>query len=117
MVKSADLNGAGNLFGGQAIAWIDEESAIYAMCQLGSQNLVTKAMSVIDFKSPAHLGDIVEIGCEVVKFGNTSITVRCTMRNKTTHNDIITVNEIVFVNLGPDGKPKAHGITLPRELE
>lgn len=109
MVKSADLNGAGNLFGGQALAWIDEEAAIYAMCQLDTQNLVTKAMSTIDFKAPAHLGDILEIGCEAVKFGRTSITVKCTLRNKTTRQDIITVDEIVFVNLNSEGVPYPHG--------
>lgn len=108
LVKSADLNGAGKLFGGQALAWIDEEAAIYAMCRLGTSNIVTKAMSVINFKSPASLGDIVEIGCDLVKFGRTSITVKCTVRNKTTQREIITVDEIVFVHVGADGRPTPH---------
>ncbi len=111
MIKSADLNGAGNLFGGQALAWIDEEAAIFAMCQLDTKNIVTKAMSSIDFKAPANLGDIIEIGCEVVKFGTTSITIKCIMRNKTTKLDILTVDQIVFVHLGDDGRPKPHNIT------
>lgn len=111
MVKSADLNGAGHLFGGQALAWIDEEAAIFAMCQLDTTNIVTKAMSSIDFKAPAHLGDIIEIGCEVVKFGTTSITVKCIMRNKTTKLDILTVEQIVFVHLGPDGRSAPHYVT------
>lgn len=115
MVKSADLNGAGHLFGGQALAWIDEEAAIFAMCQLNTQNLVTKAMSTIDFKAPAKLGDIIEIGCEVVRFGTTSITVKCTMRNKTTQQEIITVDEIVFVALDAAGKPTKHFITQTKE--
>lgn len=67
MVKSADLNGANSLFGGQALAWIDEEAAMFAMCQLKTKNIVTVAMSNIHFKSPAHLGDIVEIGSSVKK--------------------------------------------------
>lgn len=115
IIKSADLNGAGHLFGGQALAWIDEEAAIFAMCQLGVSNLVTAAMSSINFRFPAKLGDIVEIGCDVVKFGTTSITVKCTMRNKTTQNDIITVNEIVFVALDANGKPTPHGITSAKD--
>ncbi|QDJ96551.1 acyl-CoA thioesterase [Xanthomonas phage Xoo-sp13] len=110
MVKGADLNGAGSLFGGVALAWIDEEAAIYALCQLATHNVVTKAMSSIDFKSPAKIGDIVEIGCETVRFGRTSITVKCSMRNKTTQQDIITVEEIVFVNM-IDGIPSPHGVT------
>ncbi len=113
-VKGGDLNGAGNLFGGQALAWIDEEAAIFACCQLNSRRLVTKAMSSINFESPAKMGDIVEIGCSVVKLGTTSITVKCSMRNKTTHHPIITIDEIVFVNLDEEGRPTPHGITAPK---
>lgn len=109
IVKSADLNGSGSLFGGQALAWIDEEAAIFAMCRLNYNNLVTAAMSSINFRAPAKLGDIVEIGCDVVRIGRTSITVSCTMRNKTTQKDIVTVDEIVFVAM-EDGKPKVHGV-------
>lgn len=115
LVKSEDLNGAGSLFGGKALAWIDEEAAIYAFCQLGAKNLVTKAMSVIDFKAPAKLGDIIEIGCDVVRFGNTSITVSCSMRNKTTQQEIVTVSEITFVNLDSTGRPIPHGISKKKD--
>lgn len=111
MVKGEDLNGAGNLFGGKALAWIDEEAAIFAFCQLQAKNLVTKAMSSIDFRSPAKQGDIIEIGCETVRFGKTSLTVKCCMRNKTTHQEIITVDEIVFVNLDDQGQPSPHGMS------
>ena len=34
IVMPAHLNGAGNLFGGQALAWIDEEAAVYAACRV-----------------------------------------------------------------------------------
>lgn len=111
LVKSEDLNGAKTLFGGRALAWIDEESAIYALCQLNYAGvIVTKAMSKINFIAPARLGDIVELGCEIVRFGNTSVTVKCTMRNKTTQQEIITVDEIVFVCVDSEGKPTPHGV-------
>lgn len=115
MVKGEDLNGAGNLFGGKALAWIDEEAAIYAFCQLRSKSLVTKAMSSINFKAPATLGDIIEIGCEVVRIGTTSITVACSLRNKTTQQEIVTVSEITFVNLDASGRPTPHGVTAVTE--
>lgn len=114
MVKSEDLNGANTLFGGKALAWIDEEAAIFSFLILNSKNLVTKAMSQVDFRAPAHLGDIIELGCDVVRFGRTSITVRCAMRNKTTKQDIITIDEITFVHLDVDGKSAPHGITEMR---
>lgn len=111
MVMPIHLNGAGTLFGGQALAWIDEETAIYAACQLGSSRLVTKFMSAIDFRAPARQGDLVEIGTELVAFGRTSITVSCAIRNKTTKEDIVRVEKIVFVVLDEEGQPKAHGVT------
>lgn len=111
LIKPSDLNARGTLFGGQLLKWIDEEAAIFATCQLGSSDIVTKAMSEIDFVQTAVTGDIIEIGMEVVKFGNTSITIKCDVRNKNTKQSIITIDEIVFVLLDEYGKPKAHGKT------
>ena len=108
IVKSGDLNGAGSLFGGRALEWIDEEAAIYAFCQLKTVHIVTKAMSAVNFMAPAKLGDIIEIGTEAVKAGNSSLTVRVLMRNKTTQEDIVKVDEVVFVNLDETGKPTPH---------
>lgn len=109
MVMDKDLNPAGTLFGGRALEWIDEEAAIFAYCQLKYPiHLVTKVMSIIDFKAPARKGEIVEIGMEVVKVGKTSITVACSLRNKKTQHEIVRVAEIVFVNLDEDGKPAPH---------
>ena len=84
LVKPEDLNPGGSLFGGQLLRWIDEEAAIYAMCQLDNQRVTTKFMSEIDFISPARTGDVVEIGLEMVKMGITSITFRCEARVKKT---------------------------------
>lgn len=111
LVKSEDLNGAGTLFGGKALAWIDEEAAIFASCQLSSKNLVTKLISEVNFVSPAYMGDILEIGCDLIKIGETSITVSCTIRNKSTQHEIVKVDKIVFVNIDPETKKaKPHGI-------
>jgi len=48
LVKPEDLNPRKTLFGGRVLQWIDEEAAIFAICQLGSSNIVTKAMSEIN---------------------------------------------------------------------
>ena len=108
-VKPEDLNAHGTLFGGRLLGWIDEEAAIYAICQLGEANLVTKFMSEIDFVSAASHGDVVEIGMETTSFGRTSISMRCEARNKATKEKIITIEKIVFVLLDDEGKPKPHG--------
>jgi acyl-CoA hydrolase len=110
LIKYEDLNAKGTLFGGQVLKWIDEEAAIFCMCQLFSKNIVTKAMSEVNFISSAKLGDIVEMGCELVEFGTTSITIACEVRNKDTKKTIIKVDKIVFVSLDENGKATPHGI-------
>ena len=110
-IKPEDLNPNGTLFGGRLLEWIDEEAALYAIIQLENQKVVTAYMSEIHFVSSAQPGDIVEIGIEVVKFGKSSLTLKCEVRNKMTHAVIITIDTIVMVNMGPDGKPVPHGKT------
>ncbi len=110
-VKPEDLNANETLFGGKLLAWIDEEAALYSIIQLENKRVVTKYMSEINFMSTAQKGDIVEIGIEVVKFGKSSLNLNCEVRNKMTHETIVTVDNIIMVNLGEDGKPKPHGKT------
>ena len=110
-VKPEDLNPNGTLFGGKLLAWIDEELALYSIVQLQNPKVVTKYMSEINFKSSARQGDIVEIGIDVVKFGNTSLVLKCAVRNMMTREIIITIDHTTMVNLDEEGKPKAHGKT------
>ncbi|MBW4361912.1 MULTISPECIES: acyl-CoA thioesterase [Flavobacterium] len=110
-VKPEDLNPNGTLFGGKLLAWIDEELALYTIIQLENSRIVTKHMSEINFRSSARQGDIIEIGIDVVKFGRSSIELICEARNMMTRETIITIDSTTMVNLGEDGKPKAHGKT------
>lgn len=110
-VKPEDLNPNKTLFGGKLLAWIDEEAALYSIVQLENPHVVTKFMSEINFMSASKEGDIIEIGLEVVKFGNSSLVLKCEVRNKMTHETIITVDKITMVNLDAEGTPKPHGKT------
>lgn len=114
LLKPGDLNAHGTVFGGSVLSWVDEEAAIYTICQLGMGNIVTKYMTEIDFVSSAGLGDIIEIGMETVSFGKTSITVRCEVRHKFSKKTIIKIDEIVFVHLDETGHPAPHGIDEPQ---
>lgn len=110
-VKPGDLNANETLFGGRVLAWIDEEAALCSIIQLENKRIVTKYISEINFMSTAVKGDIVEIGIEVVKFGKSSLTLNCEVRNKMTRDTIVTVDNIIMVNLDEDGKPTPHGKT------
>ncbi|WP_106792669.1 acyl-CoA thioesterase [Aquimarina sp. Aq78] len=111
IIKPGDLNSNETLFGGRLLEWIDEEAALYAIIQLQNRRVVTKFMSEINFVSSAVQGDIIEIGMGVVKFGNTSLILKCEVRNKLTHKTIIKVENITVVNLDINGKPVSHGKT------
>jgi len=110
LVMPNDLNYANSLFGGRALEWIDEESAIYAICQLETNCLVTKHIGAINFESPAMQGDVVEFGLATKKVGKTSITVTCLVRNKATKKTICLADDIVFVQVDPKTRaPIPHG--------
>jgi len=112
-VKPQDLNPNGALFGGSLLRWIDEEAAVYVINQLGNANVVTKYMSEINFVSSARRGDIIELGMIATHFGSTSLTLRCEVRNVITHKSILTIDKIVFVNMGAGDMPLPHGRTEP----
>lgn len=110
-VRPEDLNANGTLFGGSLLKWIDEEAAIYSIVQLGNERIVTKYISEINFVSSARQGDLVEIGLRATHFGRTSMTMRARARNMITREVILTIDRMVFVNMGEDGKPAPHGYT------
>jgi acyl-CoA hydrolase len=110
-IKPEDLNPNGTLFGGSLLRWIDEEAAIYAIIQLDHAHIVTKYISEINFVSSARQGEIIELGIAAVRFGTTSLTMRCEVRNKITRESILTIDELVFVCMNDNGRPKPHGKT------
>lgn len=110
-IRPEDLNANGSLFGGSLLRWIDEEAAIYAILQLGNNSVVTKYMSEINFVSSARQGDIIEMGLRATRFGRSSLTMRAEVRNMFTRSRILTIDQIVFVNLDESGRPVPHGFT------
>jgi acyl-CoA hydrolase len=113
LVMPSDLNYANSLFGGRALEWIDEEAAIYAICQLDTNCLVTKHIGAISFESAALQGDVVEFGLATKKVGRTSITITCLVRNKITKKSICLADDIVFVKVDSQTRqPIPHGKTL-----
>lgn len=110
-VKPEDLNPNGTLFGGALLRWVDEEAAIYAILQMGNHRAVTKMMSEINFAASAVQGDLIEMGLKATNFGRTSLTMRAVVRNMITRKVILSIDKIVFVSLGEDGKPQPHGYT------
>lgn len=74
-VRPTHINHYGRLFGGQLLYWIDELAGIVAMRHCGS-TITTAAIDNLQFKAPAHVGDMVVLQGEVTYVGNTSMEVR-----------------------------------------
>ncbi|PLX74565.1 MAG: acyl-CoA thioesterase, partial [Azoarcus sp.] len=74
MPMPADLNPAGDVFGGWIMAMVDIAGAIPARRRAKSR-VATVAVNSFIFKQPVSVGDLVSFYAEVVSTGRTSVTV------------------------------------------
>ena len=74
MPMPADLNPAGDVFGGWIMAMVDVAGAIPAHRRARCR-VATIAVNAFTFKQPVSVGDLVSFYAEVVSIGRTSITV------------------------------------------
>ena len=104
-----DTNAHGTIFGGVILSYIDQAGAVEAK-KHGTEFLVTVAMREIVFHEPVYVGDLVSFYTELVRIGNTSITVRVeVVANRGNAPDVavkVTEAEVTYVNLGADRKPR-----------
>ena len=74
MPMPADLNPAGDVFGGWIMAMVDIAGAIPAHRRTKCR-VATIAVNSFLFKQPVSVGDLVSLYAEVVRVGRTSVTV------------------------------------------
>jgi len=103
-----DTNAHGTIFGGVILSYIDQAGAVEAK-KHRTEFLVTVTMREIVFHEPVYVGDLVSFYTELVRIGNTSITVRVEgvahRFNEPGMQVKVTEAEVTFVNLGKDNKP------------
>ncbi len=74
MPMPADLNPAGDVFGGWVMSQVDIAGAIPAVRRVRGR-VATVAVNSFLFQQPIAVGDVVSFYADVVKLGRTSITV------------------------------------------
>jgi acyl-CoA thioesterase YciA len=79
-----DTNPHGTIFGGVLLSYIDQAGAVGARHEIRragwpEQKLVTVAMNSVEFHEPVFVGDIVSFWTQIIRVGNTSVTVRVTV--------------------------------------
>ena len=110
MPMPADLNSAGDVFGGWVMAMVDIAGALPAIRRARS-HVVTMAVNSFVFKQPISVGDIVTLYAEIVHVGHTSITVKVEVfvqraRDGQLLTDKVTEAVIVYVAIDDSGKPR-----------
>lgn len=105
----ADSNMHGDVFGGWIMSQVDIAGGITASRRANGR-VATVAVKSFLFKQPVYVGDVVTFYTEVIRIGNTSITVRVEVfaERVRQRGEIIKVTEatLSFVAIGADKKPR-----------
>jgi len=95
------------LFGGEALAWMDE-AAFIAATRFCRKPLVTVCSDRVDFKESIPAGSIIELVARIEHVGRTSIRVNVDIFVENMYSDDqhrAISGSFTFVALGPDRKP------------
>lgn len=105
-VRPEHLNGAGRLFGGQLMAWIDEVAGLTAI-RHSQHNVTTASVDNLKFMRGVYQGDLVVLIGQVTYVGNTSMEVRVDTYVENLDGTRHPVNRayLTIVAVDSDGKP------------
>jgi acyl-CoA thioesterase YciA len=109
MPMPADANVHGDVFGGWIMAQVDIAGSVPA-AKRANGRVATIAVTSFIFKQPVYVGDLLSFYANVIKTGNTSITVDVEVyaeRNRL-NAEIVKVTEatLVYVATDNDRKPR-----------
>ncbi len=105
----ADVNAAGDIFGGWVMAQVDIAGSILPM-RIAGGRIATVAVNSFVFKQPVRVGDLLSFYAEIVRVGRTSITceVEVWAQRLLSQNQIVKVTEatLTFVAVDAQGQPR-----------
>lgn len=109
-----DLNQNGDVFGGWVMGRVDVAGAIPAMRRARGR-VATVSVNSFAFKQPISVGDIVSFYAEIVRVGQTSITVKVEVYAERNYANPIVVKvteaELTYVAIDLEGRKR----TVPAE--
>ena len=110
MPMPADANQNGDIFGGWIMAQVDIAGGTLAG-RLARGRIATVAVNSFLFKQPVQVGDLLSFYVDLVKIGNTSITVNVEVYAERGPSDLkvvkVTEATLTYVAIDPDGRPRA----------
>ena len=105
----ADANQHGDIFGGWIMAQVDIAGGVVAS-QRARGRVGTVAVNSFVFKQPVFIGDVLSFYAEIVRVGNTSITIGVEVYAQRNPADIevvkVTEATLTYVAIGADRRPR-----------
>ena len=110
MPMPADANQNGDIFGGWIMSQVDIAGGALAG-RVARGRVATVAVKEFVFKQPVQIGDLLSFYAEVVKIGNTSITINVEVyaERKPDTPMVVKVTEatLTYVAIDRNGQPRA----------
>ena len=106
LIRPAHINHYGRLFGGELLKWIDELAGIVAIRHSGAI-VTTAAIDNLQFKAPAHEGDMIVLQGSVTYVGRSSMEIRVDTYKEALDGTRKMINRasIDMVAINSDGQP------------
>ncbi len=101
IVLSSHINGAGRLFGGQLMEWIDIVAGVVAR-RHSHCNQTTASVDNLQFREAVHLNDTLILLGKITYVGNTSMEVQVDTYAEALNGDRKLVNTAFFVMVALD---------------
>lgn len=108
LAMPADANPNGDIFGGWVLAQMDLAGSVPA-AERAQGRMATVAMDAVRFHRPISVGDLVSCYAEIIRVGNTSITVKVetwARRRKDATQVKVTEGVLVYVAIDAEGVPR-----------
>ncbi|MBD3670174.1 MAG: acyl-CoA thioesterase [Gammaproteobacteria bacterium] len=109
LAMPTDTNASGDIFGGWIMSQVDIAGAIAAYDHARGR-VVTVAVNSFQFHAPVYVGDIVTCYADVVRVGNTSLTVEVEVfaeRGRDPEQRVrVTEATLTYVAVDETGKPR-----------
>jgi len=107
--RPKDTNAAGNIFGGWIMSQVDIAGSIAAV-QRAKGRVATVAVNSFEFHEPVFVGDLISCYTDIIRVGNTSITVGVEVyaqRNPSNPETVrVTQAELTYVALDENHRPR-----------
>lgn len=114
IIRMENVNGAGRLFGGHLMVWMDEISAVSAR-RYAKGPVTTACVENLRFLRPAYQNETLVVTGRVIYTGRTSMEVLVTaeVERFSGARDLIADSHVILVALDDNERPRTVPVLVP----